>query len=61
MDVPLVFNDISRKGLKGYKGKSSTISLQTDIGGFLYIIIYFYNRSKTYSLLIFIMIMFYDN
>lgn len=36
MDVPLVFNDISRQGLKGDIRKSLTIRLQTNIGGFVY-------------------------
>lgn len=34
MEVPLALNDIGiRKGLKGYKRKSSTLCLTTDVGG----------------------------
>lgn len=34
MDVPLALNDIGiLKGLKGYKRKSSTLCLTTDVGG----------------------------
>ena len=34
MDVPLKLNDIGiRIGLQGYKRKSSTFSLMTDVGG----------------------------
>jgi len=34
MDVPLALNDIEiRNGFKGYKGKSSTFGLQTDVVG----------------------------
>ena len=34
MDIPLVLNNIEiRHGLQGYKRKSSTFSLQTDVVG----------------------------
>lgn len=44
MDVPLALNDIGiRHGLKGYKGKSSTFSQQTDVVG-LFALYGFYLR-----------------
>ena len=46
MDVPLALNDIEiRLGLKGYKRKSSTFSLQTDVVGLSAFFLLYYGYS----------------